>query len=176
MARCGWSKVTRTSSAPDLLNHGRRGLVTVANLYCDPHRLAQILDGNQIHAPGAQRARIKMLVSADDYLLIGSADLDDVERRSRRHAESLALADGEIVNAAVLADHFAARRHQFAGGVGQEPRLLGEIGVDEALVIAAGDKTDLLRIGLLGDGKPVLARQFANLAAWSCRRAEKACG
>ena len=63
----------------------------------------------------------------------------------------------------VLADDFAVGGHEFAGGVGQGLALLGEVGVDEALVVAAGDEADFLRVGLLGERESVLAGEFADL-------------
>ena len=35
-------------------------------------------------------------------------------------------------------------RHQLAGGIGQSVALLGQIGVNKILVIAAGDKANFL--------------------------------
>ena len=40
--------------------------------------------------------------------------------------------------------------------------LLGEVGVDEALVVAAGDKANFLRVGLLREREAVLAGEFAD--------------
>ncbi len=104
-----------------------------------------------------------MLFSADDHLLVGAADLNDVQRRARGDAESLALSDREVVNAPVLADYFAVRGDEVTGGVGQGFALLGEVGVDEALVVAAGNEANLLRVGLFRQRQALLARQFANL-------------
>src|SRR5579864_8472544 len=104
-----------------------------------------------------------MLVSADDDLLVGAADLDDVERRSGCNAESLALAYGEVVNAGMLADHFAVCGHQVACSIRQALSLLGEVGVDKALVIASGDEADFLRVGLLGNCQSVTMRSLADL-------------
>src|ERR1700678_2594218 len=98
----------------------------------------------------SQGSRIKMLISADHHLLVRSVDLDHVERRTGRHAQSLALADREIVNAAVLADHFAVCSYQLTRSVGQSFALIGKIGIDKALIIAAWDEADFLRIRLLG--------------------------
>src|SRR5258707_1065947 len=67
------------------------------------------------------------------------------------------------MNSFVVSQNFAVSRDELAGGVRQRLALIGEIGVNEALVIAAGDKTNLLRIRLLGEREPVLAREFAHL-------------
>ena len=85
-----------------------------------------------------------MFIITHDHLLIRTADLDDIQRRSRRHAEPLALAHSEVVNTSVLADNFSVCGDEFARGVGQRLSLLGQVRVDEALVIAARDKADLL--------------------------------
>src|SRR5256885_6883631 len=103
-----------------------------------------------------------MLGIPDDDLLVGTADLNDVEGRAGGDAESLALADGEVVNAGVLANDFAAGCDKFAGGRGQRLALLGQVGVDEALVVAAGDEANFLRVRLLSERESVLAREFAD--------------
>src|SRR5579864_9114388 len=100
------------------LHCGWRGLVPMANLHRHAHWLSQIVHRDQIHTPGAQRARIKVLISAHDNLLAGAADLDDVERGSCGYAQSLALAHCEVMHAAMLADDFAACGNEVAGGVG----------------------------------------------------------
>ncbi len=41
--------------------------------------------------------------------------------------------------------------------------MLGEIGVDEPLVIAAGDEADFLRVGLFRQCQTVLAGEFADI-------------
>src|SRR5947209_11485203 len=104
-----------------------------------------------------------MLFPADSDLLIRAANLDDVERRSRGHAKPFALADGKVVNARVLPDHLTVCGYQVSGGVGQGLALLGQISVDEALVIAAADKAYLLRVRLLGEGQAMLVCQYTDL-------------
>src|SRR5437660_9778439 len=104
-----------------------------------------------------------MLVSADDHLLVGSADLDHIKRRPRCHTQPLALAYGEVVDAAVLADDFAAGGHQFASGVGQRLASVCKISVDEALIVAARDETDFLGIRLLRQRQTLLACELPHL-------------
>src|SRR5690242_14457304 len=104
-----------------------------------------------------------MLVAADNHLLLRPADLDYVQRRSRCNAESLALADGEVMNARMLANDLPARGHKFAGCVRQRLSLLREVGINEALIVSARDKANLLRIGLLRQRQSMLAREFAHL-------------
>src|SRR6476646_4516647 len=53
---------------PGLLDHCRGRFVAMANLHADPHRLTQIIDGNQIRAPRNQRLRVQVLLLAHHYL------------------------------------------------------------------------------------------------------------
>src|SRR5271167_4670830 len=103
-----------------------------------------------------------MFFATHDNLLVGAADLDDVERRTRGHAESLTLAHSEVVNAAVFAEDFSVCSHQVARGVGQSLALLSEVSVDEALVVATGDEANFLGVGLLREREAMMAGQFAD--------------
>src|SRR6266478_6423594 len=131
-------------------NDGRRGLMPVANLHCDPHGLAKLSRRNQVYPASAERARIKLLVLANHDLPRVILDLNHVERRAGRHTETLALADREVVNSGVLPDHFAVCRYHFAanhfaGNLGWSIPLLAEVGFEKALVVAPGDEADFLR-------------------------------
>ena len=124
----------------------------------------------------AQRPGVEIFLLADHDLARVSLDLNHVERRTRGYAKTLALAHGEVVDAAVLADDFAIGGDQLAGGIGQGLALLRKIGVEKLLVVAAGNKTDFLGVGLLRPepvraGGPVRAPR-----ASSFRPAETACG
>src|SRR5262249_27406398 len=79
------------------------------------------------------------------------------------HTESLALSDGKVMNASVLADDFAGSGDEFASRVGKRFTSLCEVSIKEALVVAAGNETDFLRVGLFGESESVVTRQFANL-------------
>src|SRR5438309_11881410 len=104
-----------------------------------------------------------MLLAADDHLSTGAVYLQNVEGRASSDAQSLALPDCEILNAAVLADYLASGSHEFARGIRQGVALLSKVGVKKLLVVAAGHKTDFLRIGLVRQHEPVVARELANL-------------
>ena len=118
-------------------------------------------------------ARGQLGVRADGDAMAGGVDVEHVERRGRADAEALALADGEVGDAFVVADDFAVGRDQFAGGLGHCLALLFEIGGEELLVVAAGDEADLLRVGLLGEGEAALARDLADLGLGQSDRAGK---
>src|SRR4029077_7457321 len=109
---------------------------------------------------GGGRSRVEMLISAHDHLPVRTADLDHVERRSGSHPESLALAHGEVVDSGVLANDFSRRGHEVSGRVRQALALLGEVSINETLVVAAGHEADFLRIWLLSQSETVLASQF----------------
>src|SRR5579863_4542446 len=110
----------------------------------------------------AQSIGIKVL-SASDHDFPGVAlDLQHVEWGTRGQAQALALTHGEVVDAAVLANRATVSRDQFSGSVGKRLALLSQVGVDKILVVAARDKANLLRIGLLGRSQAVLAGQLAD--------------
>src|ERR1700687_319945 len=75
-------------------NHGRGGLVTMANLHGDSHGLAKVIHRDEVHAAGTQGARIKVLFPTDDDLLVCAAALNHSEGRASGHAASPALAHG----------------------------------------------------------------------------------
>jgi hypothetical protein len=81
----------------------------MTNLGLYAHRLAEIVNGNPIHALGKQRSREQILSTADDDLPLVAANLDHIKRRPGGDAQSLALADGEVVNSAVRANDLARR-------------------------------------------------------------------
>src|ERR1022692_411041 len=116
-----------------------------------------------------------MLIAADHHLLIRPVNLNHIERRSRRHAQALTLSDGEVVDAAVFADHFPARSYQLTRSVRQSLATLGEVRINKALIVAARDEADLLRVGLLRQRQPPLAGQLANLGlGHAAQRKERA--
>src|SRR5439155_22832809 len=104
------------------------------------HRFAQIFDCNKIDAACAKRARVEILLIADNHLARVALDLDHVERRACGHTESFSLSDGEVVNASVLANHLAVGGDYPPGVVVQRSATLGDIGVEKLLVVAAGNE------------------------------------
>src|SRR6476619_5414214 len=63
----------------------------------------------------------------------------------------------------MMPKHLAICADKFAGSVRQLLALLTEVSVDKALIIAAGNKAYLLRVGLFRESQMVLARQLAHL-------------
>src|SRR5581483_4932463 len=79
-------------------------------------------------------------------------------------AETLALADGEVVDAVVVAERFAGSGgDELAGGVGKVAALLVEVGLEELRVAATGDEADLLRVGLGGEREAGVGGDGADL-------------
>ncbi len=56
-------------------------------------------------------------VGAHGDAMAGGVDIEHVERRGRADAQALALADGEVEDAVVVADDLAVGGDQFAGGL-----------------------------------------------------------
>src|SRR5215469_3247076 len=104
-----------------------------------------------------------MLVAADHHLLLRSADLDNVQRGSGGDTEPLALANGEVMNAGMLADDFSVRSDKFPGGIGKRLSLFCQVSIDETLIVSARDKADLLRIRLLRQRQTMPARKLTHL-------------
>src|SRR5712671_2255206 len=98
----------------NFLQHAGSRLMPVPNFHGHAHGHKQIINRDKVQATRTQRPRIKMLAISDDYLLVGSIDLDYVKRRSCRYPESLPLAHRIVVDPTVFANHFPTRRHQFA--------------------------------------------------------------
>ncbi len=125
----------------------------------------------------ARRVRdVEFFLVADHHLAGVSLDLDHVKRRTRGHAKALALTHGEVVDAAMLANDFAVGRDQLAGSVGQRLALLGQIGVEKLLVVAAGNES---RFPASQASEPAPARAAGPAReppASSFRPAETGCG
>ena len=143
------------------------GLMFVADLDGHMHGLADFVGRDQVHATSGESFRKEIGIVADDHLATVILDLNYVERRASGDTEALALADGEIVHSGVLADDFAVggdhlASNGFAADFGSVVSLFGEVGVDETLVVSAGDEANFLGVGLFGDDEAVLAREFAN--------------
>src|SRR5580700_3150471 len=145
----------------------------MTNLHGYSHRLAKFIHGDKIQTPGAQFARIKMLVAADHDLLVGAIYLNHIERRSGRNPKALALSHGEVVNAAVLTDHLSTRGYQLTRSLGEGLAALAQISIDETLVVAAGNKTNFLRVGLLRQRQTVRSGTLTHLELGHFTQREK---
>ena len=92
-----------------------------------------------------------------------------VERRAGRHAQAAALADGEMDDAGMRAQHVAVEIDDLAGF--RRARLQP---LDHVRVVAGRHEADVLAVVLVGDREAELARQFARLglAAFAERKAQ----
>jgi len=132
--------------------------MTMTNLYADSHGSGQFLDGNEVDVSGSQSLGVKLFPAPNHNLACVALDLNHVQGSAGGDSESLTLAHSEVVNAVVGADHVTRRGDQFSSGIGQGFVLLVEIRVQKTLLISAGNKTDFLRIGLLGQSETMPAR------------------
>jgi hypothetical protein len=129
---------------------GHCGDVAVADLDADADGFGELGDGYPVEAVGEEVARHEIGVGANGDLVGVGVDVEDVEGLGAGEAEALALTDGEGVDAGVVADDFAGGGDEFAGGVGEGFALLVEVGLEEGVVVAAGDEADLLGVWLGG--------------------------
>src|SRR5450755_2038201 len=148
---------------PRPLNRSGSRLMAVPDLYRDPHRLVQIRHRDQVRSMRPQAARVKILLITDHNLPSISLNLQNVQWRTGGHAQPLALANGEVMDATMFGDHLTVGRDQFARGVRQRVAPLGQVGLQELLVVATRDETNLLRVGLLRQGQAMLVGQLADL-------------
>ena len=100
-----------------VLDLGHSWLVAVADFYADAKRLGKRLDGDPVQVAGAEGPRVEQIIGAEDNLIRGGLDLNDIERRACGYSQALALAYGEVVNAGVFANGFARCGNEFAGGI-----------------------------------------------------------
>ena len=112
----------------------------------------------------------QIVVAADDDALRGGLGGDDIKRLAGGDAQSAALADGEVMDAGMLADNLAIGGDQLAGEIPARDALLVEIGVDEGGVIAIGDEANFLAIGLVGGGDVEARGRARAPPASACRR------
>src|ERR1700677_3837343 len=97
--------------------HGRGG--AMADLDADADGFGQLGDGDPVEAVGEEVAGEEVFVGADGDLVGVGVDGEDVERVGAGEAEALALADGEALDAFVMADDLAGGGDELAGGVGE---------------------------------------------------------
>ncbi len=132
---------------------GGGGGVAVTDFDGDAELVAgvEVGDGDPVEAVGVEVAGEEVGVGADGDLMGVRVDVEDVEGLGAGEAEAFALADGEGLDALVVADDFAGGGDEFSGGVGEGLVLLVEVGLEEGVVVSAGDEADLLGVGLGGD-------------------------
>ena len=76
----------------------------------------------------------------------------------------------------MVADDLAGGGDELAGGVGHCFVLLVEVGLEEGVVVAAGDEADLLRVGLVGDGEACVGGHLADCGLLHLAEGEEGAG
>ena len=99
----------------------------------------------QLTVLATNRAK-QIIVAADNDALRSRFGGDDVERLTG-DAQPAPLANGEMMDAGMLAKNMTGLVADLAASFGGGNSLLPEIGVDEGRIIAIGDKADLLAVG-----------------------------
>ena len=119
-------------------------------------------DRNPIYILYFERSSAERIVVTDDHAIGLRFDGEDVERFARREAETFALTDGEIVDAAVAAKNFAGFGDDIALAGAERNLTFRHVGVDELHVISIGHEAQLHAVGLFGYGKRGAAGDFAD--------------
>src|SRR6266852_5277203 len=102
------------SGGVERLDGGGRGFVLVADFYEHAQGGGGRLAGNPVQAFDFADCLSEDIVFADDHAVLFRINQENVEGFAGSEAQALALADGEIVNAVVAADHFAILAYDFA--------------------------------------------------------------
>src|SRR6185312_6206576 len=110
--------------------------------------VAEPVDVAQHDAAGAQR-----LARADHHAAALGVEPHDIERRAGGNAEAFALADGEIDDAGMRAEHLAVAIDDDPGFGGAGLESLDHVGVT-----ARRHKADVLTVVLVGDRQSERAR------------------
>ena len=117
------------------LDGGWSGFVLVANLYRGADWLRWLRDRNPIDGFDFERRGAQSVVVADDDAIVLRFDSEHVERLAGSEAQTLALADGEIVNAIVAAENFAGFGDDIAVACAKRNFVFRSVGVDELDVV-----------------------------------------
>src|SRR5262249_4362251 len=97
--------------------HGRwRGLMAIANLYLTPQRLAWRRVEQPVDARCGQARSEQLVAVSQDHLVRGRDDAEHVATFAGGVTETLALADGVVLDAGVLREDVAGRIHEMPSG------------------------------------------------------------
>jgi hypothetical protein len=118
--------------------------VTVANLGHHLERAFEPVDGDPINLFGYESLYLDLSRLADNHGIATGIERGDVERTPGRQTQTAALADREIRETLVLAQHPAA-------SVDDRPRPEGlrDAPAEKAAIVIVRDETDLLALRLV---------------------------
>src|SRR6266849_7667373 len=134
--------------------------MAIAHAYFRAHRLARIVQSDPVDAGRREFVAQQLFLMSGDNLVLQRIDSDDVQWLRFGDAEAAALSDGVMMNARMRANH----RTACADDLARTGRAIVfvfrfKIPIDEARIVAIGNKTDLLRLGLLSHGEFVAPRR-----------------
>src|SRR6516225_7506051 len=111
-----------------------------------------------VHVTQANATGPQCFARADHDPARRRVETHDIERRTGGDTKPAPLADGEMDNAVMAAEHATLQIDDLAGpgGAGTQP-------FDHIGIAAARHKTDVLAVLFVGDGEPEPAGQFARL-------------
>ncbi len=115
-------------------------------------------------------ARAQRLARTDHDSPGGGVEPHHIERRAGGDAETTPLADGEMNDAVMMAEHPAAEIDDFARTRGARPQPFDDVGV-----MPGRHEADVLTVLFIGNGQLEAARQFARfrLAAFAERESQQ---
>ena len=142
------------AAPPPPPTRGRQGAGAVAQL----DRVDRAAVAVQDRVADADAALLQLGPGADGDGVGGGVGGEHVERLRRGDADPAALADGEVVVAAVAAEGAA-------GGVDDRAVALAQAAVaaEEAALALAGEEAEVLALGLAGDGEAVAGGDLPHL-------------
>src|SRR5918997_3075171 len=103
----------------------------------------------EVQVPDRNLTYLQFPLAAHHDLAGGGPHLGDVQRRRRRNPDAASLADGEVHDAAVAAEHPSLP-------VDHLPGFRRHLLAHEAAVVSVGDKADVLALRRVGHGEAAL--------------------
>ena len=129
----------------------------VANFHSDTEFTGGRRAGYPGHRIGVETILVQLFFGADDDLASVRFQPDDETCRPTGEAETTALADGEILDSFVLAQHVTRRINDVAGV------FVGAL-TQKLAVISGGYEANVLAVGLVGVGEIGIGGEPANVA------------
>ena len=137
-------------------DRSRRGCMTIPDAHFRDERFCRIVEGNPIHATSCEFVAQQLVLIANDDAVLCRFDSNNVKRLRICDPETAALTYRVMMKSRVRSDHLSMARDndsRFRQTIGL---FLGlEISIDEARVIAVGNKTDFLRFFLFSNSEIV---------------------
>src|SRR5580765_2196044 len=134
----------------------------MANFYLGADGCAWLGNRDPVYVFDVESALAQGIVVAHDHAVVLSVDAHHVQRSAGGKAETLALADGEIVDGVVAAQEFTGFVDNFAVPTAERNFIFGGVGVNELNVVAVRNETEFHALRLFGDWQCGATGYFAD--------------